>query len=361
MRVRTLLLILALAGCGSGDDTPPTSPDAAPQPVDGVARPCISTLAAGHLLPTAYDAAYITYACQGGAQYEHLTIADGVLTGGDARGDVQELAKRTVVLDTGESVESIAMLEARSPFMWLWTDGDGMTIGSHSAFESVALADVDGDHVRDLVVAGAGSIRALASARLPNETWLATGKPFRFVAAVPEDDSKLFYVAADEGSFVELGVAQRISTMPPGYGDTELELEAPATHLADVQPLVVADIDGDGIADICGALPRLFVRSSRYATTKFLDEQAAAVAAGDVTGDGVADLVFVTADRSAVRRVAFGTQSGNLVFASEPLLADGGDAIAVGDLDGDKIADVLLLKDANTMASRVVMHLATSY
>lgn len=369
--MRRLVICSVLAGCNLYFDASPPrqAVDAAAIDPDVLALPCIHTLSAGRLLPDGPDSILTTHGCTGGPVVVDAQYASGALAMVDAHADWGYQFSRTIVADVDGVPPSdvLALAAPGGPSLWAFVRAanagpSGYGVGFARPIKDVATADVDRDGKIDLVVAGDGAIRiARGTGQLPasvaaaDEQELATGKSFAYVAVAPLGGvaaRDLFYLATTPAGSLELGVMIQAAASPLAF-TTETFAEPAGPML----PLVVADVDGDGIADVIGATSRVFVRSSRLGGLTFLDEQAAAIAVGDLDGDGVAEVVFVTAKATAVKRVNI-APSGAL--SSELVVADGGGALAVADVDGDGSADIILVKERDQPASRVVVHRASA-
>ncbi len=346
-----------------------TAPDAAPSAV--LARPCLRTIVAGNLEPGGPEDISISYACEGEhVVVERVLLAGTSLAGDNARGDYQDWFRRSVLFRTADPFGPDGVIDVMEHFpqIWIFQPSVGNRVSFERPFDDIWLGDLDGDGVGDFVLAGDGAIR-IASAdsqtygfpldvAATDETELLSGAPYRELAVAQLDGAglpDLAYLSGGQGLPTQLGFA--VQTAPGTFSvtDTATEPEGP------ILPMVVADVDGDGVADVIGAVPRVFVRSSRYGALVFLDEPAVAVAAGDVDGDGVADALFLTADHASVRQLHLGTHAGVLALTSSLLVADGGDALVAAQLDGDHRADVVLLQGLAQATSRLVLHLSSTY
>lgn len=121
--------------------------------------------------------------------------------------------------------------------------------------------------------------------------------------------------------------------------------------------LAVGDIDGDGIGDMVvapastGTSPLVRAFSGKDGSLLFSKLAYAAsytggvsVAAGDLTGDGKAEIICAPLTGNAARVVAFDASSGNLVrnFTVAGAGSTNGFSIAAADLTGDNKADIVL-------------------
>lgn len=306
--------VVVLSGCSlyfsSGDDDDdamPPSPDAYGDPTV-VARPCIRAVAVGELLLGGTDNVFLTYVCDvdgAGAIIEYFNWTNGQLTpAGPARGDVQEPFERALIVDSdGRLPIDVLTINKFSPGGWVFLGNGGWRYESARPFSDATAANLDGVAPYELVFAGDNAIRMQLGMFAQNETELVTGKPFVSVAVAQLGTTAarrdLFYVAGTPTGPTELGIALQTSAQPLTYQMTTLVTEPNGPRL----PLVVADVDGDAIGDVIGATSHVFVRSSKTGTLLYLEETASALAAGDTDGDGIAEPVFITGDRTAVRRV----------------------------------------------------------
>jgi len=121
--------------------------------------------------------------------------------------------------------------------------------------------------------------------------------------------------------------------------------------------LAVGDIDGDGVGDMVvapastGTSPLVRAFSGKDGSLLFSKLAYAAnytggvsVAAGDLTGDGKAEIICAPLTGNAARVVAFNAASGNLVrdFTVVGAGSTNGFSIAAADLTGDNKADIVL-------------------
>lgn len=363
-----VLALTIMTGCFEYDDpTPPPDPDPdhPTAPSTTLARSCIRAFAAGELAATEHEELFLTYVCDGGAIIEDVHVEGGALVGTNPRADFQDRAIRVIKGDLdGTAPDDVINVNEHSPGGWAFmragTGGpNGYNLGFARATSDIAIGNIDGNTTPDLVLAGDQAIRHVEIGRgwppLSDETELLTGKPFRYVAIAElggDDKPDLFYVASTPGQPVQLGIA--IQTSPMTFA-AQLVSTQPA---GEPVPLVVADVDGDQVPDVIGATPSLFVQSSRFGALVVSTETTAALAAGDVDGDGYSEVVFVTADKKAVRTARVDSLGGQAMMRVEPLLSDGGDAIGVAQLDSDKRADVVLAKNVGQPNSTLVLHLA---
>jgi hypothetical protein len=171
------------------------------------------------------------------------------------------------------------------------------------------------------------------------------------VAAVPgvAPANAVFAVSADAGGGPQVTIYNALT----GKAVTSFN-PFPANFTGGVR-VAVADVNGDGIPDIiCGAGPSGGPQVSIYdgKTLQLIRSFFALpssftggvfVAAGDINGDGYADIV-VSADKGGGPEVTiFDGKTGNQLtafFATAPTFT-GGIRIAVGDVNGDGFADVI--------------------
>jgi hypothetical protein len=369
VRAGGVLILMIVTGCDFEYDDPiPPDPDPDHPVVTTLARPCIRAFAAGELAPSDPEEIFLTYVCDGGAIIEDVRVDGGALVGANARADFQDRAIRVIKGDLdGAWPDDVINVNEHSPGGWAfmraaWGGPSGYNLAFERPFSDIAITNIDGNTTPDLVLAGDQAIRHVEMVRtwppLSGETELLTGKPFRYVAVAElggDDKPDLFYVASTPGQPVELGTALQTSAMTFTVQSTSTQ---PA---GEPLPLVVADVDGDKVPDVIGATPALFVQSSRFGALVVSTETAAALAAGDVDGDGHPEVVFVTGDKTAVRTARVDSLGGTAMLKAAPLLSDGGDAIGVANLDGDAFADVVLAKEIGQPSSTLVLHLAHTY
>jgi len=368
MDLRTGLVVSALlSGCSlyfdNGDDDAldgGTFGDAA-LPSNVVARSCIRAVAVGDFMLGGNDEIFLTYVCDApgaGGIIEYLTYTGGALVAGTARADYQEPFVRATVGNDGQLPSKVLTIQQYNPGGWVFASWGGYRYASTRPIADAVLANFDNMAGGDFVFAGDNAIR-MQDGLFPQGTQLdeievLSGKPFTRVAVANlggDAALDLFFVASSQAGN-ELGIAIQTAPKTFSLGDVVAD---PATKPV---PLVVADVDGDQLPDVIGGTSHLFVRSSKTGTLTFLEEQPAEVATGDVNGDGVVDAVYLTADRTQVRRVVV---SATGLLTSAPLLASGGDAFAIGDLDGDHRGDIVLLHGIGTTSSTMSVHLATTY
>ena len=231
--------------------------------------------------------------------------------------------------------------------------------------EGVAFADLNYDFRTDLVVAGTGLQIFRQS---DNGTFSAvTTEP-----KLPPDllSASLYGVwPADVDTDGDLDlVVSRTDGAPAvvrNNGDGTFAVQAPFGNAARVRGFVWADLDGEGVPDAAllddrGAL-RVFVnlRGSQFrerpVPTSF--PAVAAIAAADVSGDGIVDVVGVASDGTLHRlsQPAGGSQleAARLARTEPPSgLAAGNARLFFADLDNNGAADAIV---STSTASRVLL------
>lgn len=225
--------------------------------------------------------------------------------------------------------------------------------------DDVARLDIDGDGTTDYITSGDGIVRRCAvppgfydSVAPTDETTLLGGtKGYQYIAVADLAGSSLpdiFYMT--KGG--QIGLATQ--TGPDVFTDQVLG------NGAQPHRMHVADVDGDGLADVVGASPSVFVYSTKTDALVQLADKARAIAVGDIDGDGIDEPVFLTPDGRQVRRVAGLTTSANL--ASQVVLdTTEAQALTVANMDGDAHADVALIHEAGGPTSWFELRRATSF
>jgi hypothetical protein len=338
--LRFVVLAFAVTACG-GESPPPADAEVQRYRLE---RPCINSVVGGDIHPGAWDELVLVHACEGQAieTFQYGPDLFGVIGTefpfrfqlfGVIRGFILGIeASRSIAMVIGPSLRSTHFTHELDDFV---------------------LADLDGIAGLDFVSVGGGMVRRAPQTinnqiEAQDEVVLLAGKPYRFIAIAELGGSALpdlFYVT-DAG---ELGVA--IQTSPDVFAAQTLATD-PGTPL---RPSV-ADVDGDGRDDVVGAAGHVFVYSSKTGMVMLLDEPAHAVAVGDFLARGVGDPVFITADRTSVRRVTVGA-----TLTSEPLLPTGGDTMVIADMDGDRRSDIVLTHNLNTPGSWLQLHRAFTF
>jgi hypothetical protein len=231
---------------------------------------------------------------------------------------------------------------------------------------SVAAADLNYDFRTDLVLAGSGGLQifrqtetgtmvpATVDAKLPGDV---TGTPM--FGAWPAD--------IDTDGDLDLVAARRDG--PPlvlrNNGDNTFVAQSPFGSVSRLRGFVWADFDGEGVPDAAllddqGVL-RVFLnlRGSQFRERQIPSQfpRVAAIAAAEINGDGIFDVIGVAADGSITRlsqqRTGTNFESAQLIRADVPpgLTADNA-RVFVADLDNNGAADLVI---SGPTSSRILL------
>jgi hypothetical protein len=222
---------------------------------------------------------------------------------------------------------------------------------------SIASADLNGDHISDLVVANntSNSVSVLLAQGSSTfaHTELATDlRPWGIALADFDGDGVIDLAVANTGVgtiWVFLGT---------GDGSFAPERTYAATCPGLVMQLAAGDVDGDGHPDLAfscdnansvGVLLNAGDGTFNSATVVYPLPNPKHIAIADVTGDGHPDLVV---DLYATHEIAILAGAGDGTFASAQLYAAGRGPgrVAIGDVDGDGMPDIAISNyDGNTV------------
>jgi hypothetical protein len=119
-----------------------------------------------------------------------------------------------------------------------------------------------------------------------------------------------------------------VSSMNSDTGDWNLITSSTATQIA------AGDMDGDGIDDLIGIFlgSGLWVKYSSTGQWQFISSSPTSIAVGDINGDGKSDLAGIWGDSIWSRDSATGSWMS---------ITSGATQIALGDIDGDGKADLI--------------------
>ena len=235
-----------------------------------------------------------------------------------------------------------------------------------SAVHAVAIADVNGDGLPDLVVLDQLGTRgyvsvllnkttngALSFASQSSQSTFAVGNDYSSLAVADlNGDGKPDIVVAGYGGSVSV-LANTTTT-----GATIPAFSPVATYAVDAgsESVAIADLNGDGQPDIVTADRgskdvSVLLNTTTNGVLSFASQQTFAagtqpgsVAVADLNGDGKTDIVVANYGDGTVSVLLNTTTNGVFSFASQTTFAAGKDpiAVAVADLNGDGKPDIIV-------------------
>ena len=267
---------------------------------------------------------------------------------GDARPTLFAVTPRFLLLDSGVAISFLhASLADAGP-------------------DGIAAADLNYDFRNDLVLAGTGGVaifrqgdkagfaNATAEAKLPPDVTRAPA-----VGVWPAD------VDTDGDLDLVLALRDAAPLVLRNNGDNSFAVQSPFGAVARARGFVWADLDGEGVPDAAliddaGAL-RVFLnlRGSQFRERPVPGQfpRVAAIAALDITGDGILDVLGVAADGTIARlsQAASGAafEAAALTKIDPPGdLAPGRARMFAADLDNNGAADLVI---STPTASRILL------
>jgi hypothetical protein len=225
--------------------------------------------------------------------------------------------------------------------------------------QSVAIGDVTNDGIADVVVANALKANQLfvgdaaGGLTLNTSSPIATGSDYSLSVAIGD---------VTNDSIADIVVANAYGANQHFVGDAAggltLDTTSPiATGTDNSQSVAIGDVTNDGIADIVvanyGQANQLFVGDAAGGLTLNTtspiatgSDNSRSVTIGDVTNDGIADVVVANA--YGANQLFVGDAAGGLTLNTTSPIATGSDnslSVAIGDVTNDGIADVVVTND----------------
>ena len=243
--------------------------------------------------------------------------------------------------------------------------------------KGIAVADVNNDGRADLVVAGisrtamSGFLGRIAIFRqdavtglpiTPDQLTLSTDLPVSVAVADLNGDSLPDIVSAGQGSGGNGVVSLFFQTILGGLGPEVPYTSVPVEIAADHGEMHVADMNSDGLNDIVvqsGPLQFAVIRQvspgtfsgtpDLYTVQTSFSSNFQSFALGDLNGDGRTDVAV--AELSGNLNIFYQNDGGTL---TGPALLPGNQAteVHIADLDGDGLNDIVLLSGGNNIRMR---------
>jgi hypothetical protein len=239
--------------------------------------------------------------------------------------------------------------------------------------ESVAVADINGDGLPDLVVANytdytisvllnttVGSTASFAD----QQVFFVMGGPFAVRAMDLNGDGALDVVVTE---YDTNAVSVLLNTTPAGSSTVSFAAQQDFATGTLPNSLFITDLNGDGLPDIAvanegDATVSVLLNTSSGGTVSFADQQTFAVGntperimAGDLDGDGLPDLVVANYSDNTVSVLINGTATGSSTasFATQRTFAVGAQPISVtlGDENGDGKRDIEVANSGDNTVS----------
>jgi hypothetical protein len=277
--------------------------------------------------------------------FDRVQIAVGVPTNAIATADVNRDSRLDLVVSGGERV---VVLAGR---------GDGrfeiasvMDGGEHPT--DLAVADLDGDERDDLAVANHETEYVTLLFGTADDGFQRRAHSRLSVNVAPHPHAvELHDIDAD--GHVDLLVDDRSGEgirVFKGVGDGTFSTTWPVGVGGDpYRGFTVADLDRDGVLDLVTPNPNHVAVLIGDGSGRFTADTALrpgfppfSVAAGDVNGDGVIDVVAGSGERVGTLAVWFGSTDGSFRPGGRFTIADGPTALGSVDLTGDGRAEILV-------------------
>jgi len=223
------------------------------------------------------------------------------------------------------------------------------------ATTGVALADVNHDHIPDLIVSACGCTFNIVRVRLgdghgafgaPTDVTVAGDSPLGVAVGDLDGDGNPDIATADSGS-------DQVTIL---WGDGTGAFPSQTTFAVGSNPLAiaVADLDGDGNLDIAASNygdDTVTILLNDGVATRSFTQSGLPIASGtsplllhaaDVNGDTIADLVVPNVDDDSLT-VILGDATGSFGVSNVSLPGTGPEDVAIVDVNGDNRLDLVSL------------------
>ncbi len=358
----------------------PISPVIADFDGDGKADLIVANFAANTI--SVFRNTSATGSINAGSFTDKSDFATGVSPVNIAIGDLNGDGKPDVaVVNAGSNSYSVFINTSTTGSISFAAKVDIIMPGPFFSPRGIAIADIDGDGLNDLVISSLYSNTLLTFRNLTNLNgpFYAIGAqgipvltaPYGIFAEDLNGDGKPDIAVAHNGSNM-ISVIQNQSVVGTFMFASRVDITSGTTSSPQICSIVAADFDGDGKPDLA-ALNQgdntVSVFKNLMAAGAFIDASGFAAKAdfatgasptaltvGDVNGDGKPDLItsnYGGNSASILRNVA---TLGSISFAPKADLATGDTpwGVAVADLDGDGRQDIVVANYADNTDERTI-------